>query len=126
VEIYPINHKLEMPGLAIGRYPEDKYGGDNFNGGNPWPLCTLAIAEAYYKTAAILATKGLKVQAQQFIQKADLFVARVRFHAHTSGALNEQINRNTGVMTSVSDLTWNYAAILTTSAAREKALAATR
>ncbi len=37
-------------GIAIGRYPEDRYGGEvGTSEGNPWVLCTLALAELYYR-----------------------------------------------------------------------------
>lgn len=121
--IYPVNQNPEAPGVAIGRYPEDVYGGADFNGGNPWPLCTLAVAEAYYRAAGELEKSGQSTKAQELIAKGDQFVARVQFHSHADGSLNEQINRNTGYMTSVSDLTWNYAAILTTSLARTQVAA---
>jgi glucoamylase len=57
--IYPINSaKTPMgdavPGIAIGRYPEDRYNGSNSNdpnGGNPWILCTNGLAEFYFRTA---------------------------------------------------------------------------
>ncbi|OGT55992.1 MAG: hypothetical protein A3F14_03240 [Gammaproteobacteria bacterium RIFCSPHIGHO2_12_FULL_43_28] len=111
-QLYTINQRNTIPGFAIGRYPEDKYAGSNFDGGNPWTLCTLAIAEAYYRYANALNAKG-QTDAAVIIQKrADQFVERVRYHAHVNGSLNEQIDRNTGYMTSVEDLTWNYAALL--------------
>lgn len=93
------------PGVAIGRYPEDRY-----EGGNPWVLTTLAVAEYYYKIGQI--------------DKGDEFVARVQYHTPASGNLNEQIDRNNGYMKSVEDLTWNYAAILTAFIARDKAIKA--
>ncbi len=117
---YKINHRAGIPGVAIGRYPEDKYGGAHFNAGNPWPLCTLAIAEAYYEAAAEKKAKGQKAEALILIDKGDQFVTRVQYHSHVDGSLNEQIDRNTGYMTSVSDLTWNYAAILTAFWARSQ------
>lgn len=40
---YPINDRA-VPGILIGRYPEDEY-----YGGNPWFLTTLAMAEIYYR-----------------------------------------------------------------------------
>jgi len=112
-QLYPINQRADIPGVAIGRYPEDRYGGANFNGGNPWPLCTLAIAEAFYEAAALALQKGDTQQAANFANRADQFVERVKYHAHADGSLNEQIDRNNGYMTSVSDLTWNYAALST-------------
>ena len=107
--LYPIN-QLSVPGVAIGRYPEDRYGGDHFNGGNPWPLCTLALAEAWYQTANLNSRKHQPNTEALLI--ADNFVQRVRFHAYQDGSMDEQIQRDTGYMTSAHDLTWNYAAIL--------------
>jgi glucoamylase len=121
-QTFPINGRAEIPGVAIGRYPEDRYGGNHFNGGNPWPLCTLAVAEVYYRAATELRAKGDNNGATDMIAKGDEFVARVQYHAHADGALNEQIDRNNGYMTSVEDLTWNYAAILTSSQARKQAV----
>ena len=113
-EIYPINHRTEIPGVAIGRYPEDRYSGTDFTGGNPWPICTLAVAESLYRYAATVAVKGNVQAAQEISDYADLFVERVRYHAYKDGSLSEQMNRYTGYMQSASDLTWNYAALLTT------------
>lgn len=121
-KIYRVNRTKSMA-PAIGRYPEDQYGGSNFNGGNPWPLCTLALAEAYYKAAAELTKKGNSVRAKELINRGDEFAARVTYHQNADGSLNEQIDRNDGHMTSVADLTWNYAAVLTTAMARSAAVA---
>jgi GH15 family glucan-1,4-alpha-glucosidase len=82
----------------------------------------LAFAEGYYLTAAEYSAQGQHAKAQEFIQKGDLFVMRVQYHSHNDGALNEQIDRNSGFMTSVEDLTWNYGAILTTFLARVKGI----
>ncbi len=109
-DLYPINHQL-IPGYAIGRYPEDRYGGNHFDGGNPWPLCTLAMAEAAYEYANLL-PRG-SIAYENALQMADSFVNRVNYHAYPDGSLDEQIDRNTGEMTSASDLTWNYAAMIT-------------
>src|SRR5690606_7361900 len=50
-EIYPINQAYPDLGVAIGRYPEDKYDGYGTNGeGNPWFLATLALGEYYCLT----------------------------------------------------------------------------
>lgn len=119
-KIYPVNQNSAGMGLAIGRYPEDMYGGSHFNHGNPWVLCTLAFAEAYYRAAAEAISQRQNLKGQQWLQKGDAFLARVQFHAHSNGSLNEQIDRNNGFMTSVEDLTWNYGAILTTYLARQK------
>lgn len=44
--LYPINRGNHSVGLAMGRYPEDRY-----FGGNAWVLTTLAFAEFYYRLA---------------------------------------------------------------------------
>lgn len=36
-------------GPAIGRYPEDTYDGNGSSRGNPWFVCTTALAEFYYR-----------------------------------------------------------------------------
>lgn len=113
-KLYPINQTHHIPGTAIGRYPEDRYDGDHFNGGNPWPMCTLALAEAFYNYAGLLKSRGDTSAAITISNRADQFVERVKYHAYTDGSLDEQIDRYTGQMTSARDLTWNYAALLTT------------
>jgi glucoamylase len=56
-ELYPINSVAKSPdgdvlGIAIGRYPEDVYSGNaGMSGGNPWVLCTAALAELCYRAA---------------------------------------------------------------------------
>lgn len=112
--IYLINHHPEIPGIAIGRYPEDRYAGTNFNEGNPWPLCTLAVAEAFYRYANILSKQGNFQKAMEISDLADQFVERVKYHANKDGSLSEQMDRYTGYMTSASNLTWNYVSLLTT------------
>jgi glucoamylase len=121
-QIYKINKRTGVPGVAIGRYPEDRYGGDNFEGGNPWPLTTLAIAEACYRMAYEYRLKRQNQNALDLVGQGDQFVLRVQYHANRDGSLNEQMHRDTGYMTSVTDLTWNYAAILTTFFARNRAV----
>lgn len=120
---YEINNTNSIPGYAIGRYPEDQYDGDNFQGGNPWVLATLAVAETYYELAARVAqSPGFQNYASQFMQAGDAFVARVQVHANPDGSLSEQISKKNGYMTSAVDLTWNYAAVFTTLWARERAV----
>jgi glucoamylase len=65
-EIYPLNSAKTatgdpVPGVAMGRYPEDRYNGVNSNdpnGGNPWVLCTNGLAELYYRAAGDWKTRG--------------------------------------------------------------------
>lgn len=112
---YLINQVSGFPGIALGRYPEDQYAGATSGPkqGNPWVLTTLAIAEAYYKAAREMTAQGRTSEADVYVAKGDKFVERVKLHAHADGSLSEQIHRNSGHMTSVEDLTWNYAAVLT-------------
>lgn len=51
--IYPINDpSRHIPGIAIGRYPEDRYDGYRTDSiGNPWPGITIAFAIYYYLLA---------------------------------------------------------------------------
>ncbi len=59
-KLYPINEVTETKKgeplfPAIGRYPGDTYnGGPVRDGGNPWFLCTLALAEVCYKASSLL------------------------------------------------------------------------
>lgn len=127
--LYPINRVVGAPGVAIGRYPEDVYDGDGFQGGNPWVLTTLAVAEAYYKMALFEMQqtpklKSRKVLAQNLVDLGDRYFQRVQIHANPNGSLAEQISRFNGYMTSARDLTWSYASVLTAQSAREKALKA--
>jgi glucoamylase len=113
---YPINHRSNVPGTAIGRYPEDKYAGTHFDGGNPWVLTTLALAELYYRAAGAAEATGLATQKMIF--QADDQVRRVQYHTPDDGSLAEQIDRHTGFMTSAHDLTWSYASVITTQMSR--------
>lgn len=109
--MYAIN-QTSIPGVAIGRYPEDRYAGSDFSGGNPWTLCTLAMAEAWYHYASV--QRIHHQQNSESLKLADKFIQRVQHHANKDDSMDEQIQRDTGLMTSAKDLTWNYAALLTT------------
>ncbi len=56
--IYSINQRSNLPGVAIGRYPEDIYSGTQANYGNPWVLSTMAFAENLYKAADSFSRHG--------------------------------------------------------------------
>lgn len=118
-DLYSINKRTDLPGVAIGRYPEDMFSGADRSGGNPWVLATLAMAEASYRTAALQPTTELK---SQWMIRGDSYIARVKRHAHENGSLNEQFHRDNGYMHSVEDLTWSYAALLTAARARKEAI----
>ncbi len=60
--LYPIN-QYSIPGIAIGRYPEDRYDGENFEGGNhglyvPWRWPKAGISMRAVKTAWIGQSDG--------------------------------------------------------------------
>lgn len=52
---------------------------------------------------------------------ADAFMRRVKYHTPADGSLTEEYNRNTGVPTGATDLTWSYASVLTAAMARAEA-----
>ncbi|MDE2492033.1 MAG: glycoside hydrolase family 15 protein [Elusimicrobia bacterium] len=149
---YAINGRPGAPGVAIGRYPEDRY-----FGGNPWVLLTAAFAQLDYMAAdEYIADGKIDVTAadagfwsdllgrpvaagtswrsgdgafgaaiQALKSDGDAELACVRLHANPDGSLSEQMDRDSGYMTSARDLTWNYAAMLSALSARDK-LAADR
>jgi glucoamylase len=101
--IYSINTAFTDLGVAIGRYPEDKYNGYHTNGeGNPWFLTTLALGEHY-----CLANNGIKTAA------AEKQFERALFHSDRKGRMDEQMNYRTGRMQGAYELTWSHGAFLT-------------
>lgn len=58
--IYAVNAAGRFPeaGIAIGRYPEDRYSGGPAWIGNPWVLTTAGMAEYLYKLARTLNKKS--------------------------------------------------------------------
>ncbi|PFH46727.1 carbohydrate-binding module family 20 protein [Amanita thiersii Skay4041] len=142
--IYSINSGIPSnQGIATGRYPEDVY-----FGGNPWYLTTLAVAEQLYDALIIwkrqnslqvtsisqpffstfvpgIATGTYSSSTSTFTTLttaiknfADSFVAVVAKYTPSGGGLAEQYSRSNGVPTSAVDLTWSYAALLTSDMAR--------
>jgi glucoamylase len=99
--IYSINSTFSDLGTAIGRYPEDQY-----YGGNPWFLATMALAEYHY--------------LRNELHTGDQYMKRAQFHADRRGHMSEQMHRDNGYMISARDLTWSYAAFLTAYEARQK------
>lgn len=100
--IYPVNQAYPHLGVAIGRYPEDKYDGYHTGGkGNPWFLATLALGEFQCLTGQ----KSL----------ANLQFERAHFHSDGSGQFDEQFNHVTGYMQGAYELTWSHGAYITAS-----------
>ena len=142
--VYGINKKQQIPGVAIGRYPEDRYNGGSVgvpaDEGNPWFLLTTGFGEFLLRSAAeferqgsfqinstnaaffryIGVEEGASVSdlARALRAKADSFFARVKYHSASDGRLPEQFNRHTGFGQGAENLTWSYAAFLTAAAAR--------
>ncbi|EFX05149.1 beta-glucosidase [Grosmannia clavigera kw1407] len=142
--IYSINSGLATgKAVATGRYPEDSY----YNG-NPWFLTTLAAAEQLYDaiiqwnatgsltitstslsfftdlySSAAVGTYSSSSSTYSAIVSAvrtyaDSFVSIVQTHAMTNGSLSEQFDKSSGTSLSARDLTWSYAALLTTNMRR--------
>ncbi|KAJ3800234.1 glucoamylase [Lentinula aff. detonsa] len=130
--IYSINSGLaNNVAAATGRYPEDSY-----MGGNPWYLTTLAVSEQLYDSLIVWnQQKSLNVTSLSlpFFQLFDASVtvgtytststtfttltSGVKTHA-CSGSLSEQYSKSDGSQLSAADLTWSYAATLTSFDAR--------
>ncbi|ETW81510.1 glycoside hydrolase family 15 protein [Heterobasidion irregulare TC 32-1] len=147
--IYSINSGIASnAAVATGRYPEDSY-----QGGNPWYLTTLAVAEQLYDALTTWnQLGGLNVTStslaffQQFSSGvtagsyasststyttltaavktfADGFVAEVAQYTPSNGGLAEQYSRSSGSPLSAVDLTWSYASALTVFDARAGVIA---
>lgn len=100
--IYNVNKEYPHLGVALGRYPEDRYDGYHTGGqGNPWFLATIALAEYY-------CASGNKSSANAQFE-------RVIFHSDKTGQLDEQFNQHTGYMQGAYELTWSHGAYITAS-----------
>ena len=147
-KVYPVNIADAKLGLGplVGRYPGDKYDGDNDDPnakGHPWALCTANLAQLYYCVAAAVAKDnavpckdmsaaffdqvGINRQtpvstAAQLLGEAGDKMLQALVHHSDHLALSEQFDAATGFEKSVHDLTWSYAAFL--SAVRARAVLA--
>jgi glucoamylase len=99
-DLYRVNGDYPDLGVAIGRYPEDRYDGYTTSGeGNPWFLATLALGEHYC-----------------FVGRRDLAEKqfnRALFHSDRNGSMSEQLNQHTGTMQGAYQLTWSHSAFMT-------------
>ncbi|KAL1965696.1 hypothetical protein VTN77DRAFT_5196 [Rasamsonia byssochlamydoides] len=142
--LYSINDSIKTgSAVAIGRYAEDIY-----YDGNPWYLCTLAVAEQLYdalyqweKQGSLTITSTSLNFFRDFDPSvntgtypsssstyssltnaiktyADGFVSIVQKYTPDNGALSEQFSKVNGSQTSAVDLTWSYAAFLTAASRR--------
>jgi glucoamylase len=108
---FPINRGQPAP--ALGRYR-----GDHYFGGGAWYPTTLAAASLYYRRAR---QEGQDCDA--LLKRGDDFMATVRRFTPPDGALSEQVDRATGMQRSAHHLTWSYAAFVSASKLRTRALA---
>jgi glucoamylase len=117
--LYAINGNGK-PGVALGRYPEDRYDGYSTGGeGNPWFLTTFAAAELQYRAAATERRRGNGARAAALRVEADQFFARALAHASRDGRMAEQLNRHSGFEQGAENLTWSYAAHVAAALARD-------
>ncbi|KAL4867826.1 hypothetical protein BDV12DRAFT_186379 [Aspergillus spectabilis] len=138
-DLYDINaDRNQDQAAALGRYPEDQY-----SGGNPWFLTTLAAAEQLYDAIyqwERLESLSITQTSLQFFQAlhpsavtgtyssssetyhqlvdavrtyADGFVRIVKTYASINGSLSEQFSKSDGAHLSAHDLAWSYASLLT-------------
>lgn len=105
--MYAVNKQYPELGVAVGRYPEDRYDGYQTSGvGNPWFLSTLALGEYY-----CLARKETKdIKYKNLTEKQ---FARVLFHTDRKGGMSEQFNHVSGHMQGARELTWSHNAFMT-------------
>jgi glucoamylase len=105
--LYMVNKALPELGVALGRYPEDRYDGYATTGvGNPWFLATLALGEYY-----CLAQQ--EARTLKYSDEVEKQFARVLFHSDRKGALSEQFNHGNGGMQGAVELTWSHNAFMT-------------
>lgn len=144
---YPINVRDGSLGVGplLGRYPGDGYDGDTGNKddvGHPWPVCTSAFAELYYRVAnsidnnqsvawsndtelffsqaGVTQATGWKDAAVALRSAGDRMLKAIILHSdHLE--LSEQFDKDTGYEKSVSNLTWSYAGFLSAARARDNA-----
>jgi glucoamylase len=120
-----------IPGVLFGRYA-----GDNYAGGNPWVLLTASAANLLYRQAEALSQGaeirddakevlekllGARATPSRLIGAGDAILRLMKKYLSNGMHMNEQIDRNTGVLLSAKDLTWNYANVLKAMKARAAA-----
>ena len=111
---FPINRTRPAgQGPALGRSRDDVY-----FGGGAWYPTTLAGAGLCYRLAA-----AGGAERGEWRRRGDAFMATVRALTPADGSLSEQVDRATGAPTSARNLTWSYAAFVSTARLRRMAMA---
>jgi len=110
------------PGVLFGRYE-----GDNYDGGSPWVLLTASAATLLYRQAKAFAEGtvpdkdaasmlqqllGAPASASTLLGAGDAILLLMKKYLVNGMHMNEQIDRDTGLLKSAKDLTWNYANVL--------------
>lgn len=142
---YPINTIDSGLGIGplIGRYPGDYYDGNHTgqqdpgaSRGHPWVVCTANFAELYYRVASAVRAGTPIPDAADFLRQArvgpgdgpeaavaalhragDRMLQAIVYHSdHLE--LSEQFDASTGYESSVRNLSWSYAAVLSALRAR--------
>jgi glucoamylase len=110
---YAINHaRPAAHGPAMGRYA-----GDVYYSGGAYYFSTLGAAEFCYRAAP------RSTAAAAWLARGDGFLETVRAHTPANGELSEQFDRTSGAQTSARHLAWSYAAFLSCTSARRRAVA---
>jgi glucoamylase len=140
---YPINGADQARGLGplLGRYPGDKYDGNNDQpvDDHPWTVSTCNFAELYYRLANEITAAGtipLDANSTAFFSQVginasttpagaatalrnagDQMLQAIVFHSDNL-EVSEQFDATTGYEKSVSNLSWGYASFLSAVRAR--------
>ena len=115
---YAINQQRPAgAGPAMGRYA-----GDVYYSGGAYYFSTLGAAELCYLVGCRLRREA----AQPWLKRGDAFLETVRAFTPPGGDLSEQFDQKDGAQTSARNLTWSYAAFISTTAARDRALRVTK
>ena len=116
MDYYPINKDLDDGICLIGRYPGDIFNGLTWNveanKGNPWYLCSAALAEYYYTLAYEENNKDYLAKGNQQMELIFKYLGNKEGkEGQKAYTMSEQIDRNTGKETSFHNLTWSYSSI---------------
>jgi len=135
--VYSINRQAAeaaVSGILFGRYQ-----GDTYDGGNPWILLSASAATLLYRQSEAMSKGGIiqdetasqmyeailgqEVTPLSLIGAGDAILNFMKTFLTNGLHMNEQIDRDSGALTSAKDLTWNYANVL--KAMRSRSLAVT-
>ncbi|MCP4179903.1 MAG: hypothetical protein GY756_19250 [bacterium] len=115
---YEINKDTEKGIALIGRYPGDLYTGATWNNpkklGNPWFICSTALAQYYYILAKELNKYEYIIKGNSVMDMVFKYVGSKNNNSGNKYTMSEQINRTTGAQTSFHNLSWSYAQYLLT------------